>query len=217
MLTFNQKIKDDLLARLEDHPTTQPFPSDHSQYEKLFGIPEVIAKIKDRIHGGLPDVESEAWALRFSNAVPVETDLSGVWPGFAMALMVDKKHGVINNAKTQKQRKVIEDCADLYKNGPDVDTEEATKIIRAATSCAADASAVYAAHYAAAASSYASYASYAVDAASSAYADDAFAASSASYAADAYDATSAIVYGNAKGWHYIWMADKLVELMKGEG
>jgi len=217
MLTFDQSGKDDLIAKLTAHAKADAIikgryfedgkgcavgcslvdygvrPSDHSQYEKIFGIPEKIARLEDCIFEGLPIDLAKEWPLRFSNAVPVKTDLSGVWPKFAIALMIDEDHGVIKYAKNDNQRDVIERCADLYKDGPDIDLQEAIKVRRAAAAAAA----------------YDAYAAYAAADAAAADADAAAAA-----AAAAADAAADAAAADARSNHYIWMADKLIELMK---
>ncbi len=268
MLTFNQAGKDDLIAKLEVHAAADDFSkgkywsdgkgcavgctlhdygvdtSDHSQYEALFGIPKIIARFEDGIFEGLTTEESKEWPLRFSNAVPVNKDLSGVWPKFAIALMIDEDHGIIRHAKTDEQRQAIIDCAGLYRDGPCSDVDGAWRVLR----CVAAAYAAYAASdaagyvAAAAAAAYAYAAAYAADAeaavaaavaaasaAASAAADDAdaayaeaaeaavAAAEAAVAAASAVDDAVAAAYAvdaAARKSHYTWMADKLVEILE---
>jgi hypothetical protein len=85
--------------------------SDHKSYE-LFGIPRLLAKLEDGIFEGLLEKEQKVWPEQFMQAINVGADLSTVWPKFAVWLLVDKKHGVIQYAKNDRQR-----VADLYKKG----------------------------------------------------------------------------------------------------
>ena len=93
--------------------------SDHSAYEKELGIPRIIACLEDRIFEGLSVEESKKWPLQFMQAVPVGVDLKLVWPEFAVWLLTDKKHGVIQYAKTGSQRSAIQKVADLYQRKVD--------------------------------------------------------------------------------------------------
>ncbi len=227
MLTFNQDRKDDLIMKLERHAQADAFrrgvyfengkgcavgctlvdygvnPEKHAEYEPLFGIPEVIALLEDSIFEGLPIDKAKKWPLRFANAVPVKTDLSGVWPKFAIALMIDPDHGVINYAQTEDQGSVIRRCADLYTKFPNVDKSEA-RLIRK------DAAAAYAVD-AAASGAAVGYTAVGYTAATAATADAVYAAYAADAAAAAYAYASS---GAAKQNHHEWMADKLIEILE---
>jgi len=167
MLTFNQERKNDLISKLDAHAKADAFiqgiywnngkgcavgctlhdydvdPEDHSQYEKLFGIPQIIARLEDRIFEGLSIKDAKKWPFRFTNSVPITTDLSGVWPKFAIAILVDPDHGVIRHAKTDEQRVAIQRVADLYMN--DGSVEEFREAKSAAHAAAAHAAAAAAA------------------------------------------------------------------------
>ena len=161
---------------------------DHSAYERELGIPRVIARLEDGIFERLPNGKAQAWPERFLKAIPVGADLSLVWPKFAVWLMVDKKHGVIQYARTEKSKSAIQAVADGYSEllkNPDA------KIDWCRLRRAADAAA-----YAAA------YAAYAADDADDA--DDA-----AAYAA-AYAAADAAAAAASK----IAQTNKLIELLQ---
>ena len=76
------------------------FTDDHGIYERELGIPRILAELQDVIHEGLPDESFPNWPERFMEAVPAETDLSKVWPGFTIWL--------IGNFLAEKQRVVTE-------------------------------------------------------------------------------------------------------------
>ena len=141
------------LLRGESHKT-----SDHSAYERAFGIPRILARLEDRIFEGLPESHYLDWPARFLSAIPVGADLTNVWPKFACWLMVDPEHGVMRFAKTERTKASVQRVADLYEPGVMLD--------RAAYADAyADAYAAAYAADAAAAAAYAAYAAYAADAA----------------------------------------------------
>ena len=170
----------------------------HAAYEELIGVPRILARLEDGMFERLPDEKSQAWPVRFAEAIPVGADLSLVWPRFAHWLLVDDRDGVIRFAKTDDQRKAIQDVAKLYQdtiNGVEVSiyTWRNASAASAAYADAASASAAYAAYAAAA---YAAYA----------------ASASAAYAAYAA-AASAAAAADARSKHYEKMADKLVELL----
>jgi len=198
MLAFENTVatKDQLIANLEAHAAADHFvkgrywengkgcavgcslidfggrPDNHGDYERLFGIPRILARLEDGIFEGLPIEDAKTWPLRFARAIRPGADLSLVWPKFAVWLLVDKDHGVVKFAK-ENGRLAIEAVAALYARviaGETVTREEFSKAAAAA----------YAAAYA--------YAAAAADAAAAAaaYADAAYADAAAAYAAAAY-------------------------------
>ena len=184
MLAFtNTKVtKIELIASLERHAAADAFvkgyywqdgkgcavgcslhdfhamPGDHAAYEPLFGIPQVLARLEDGIFEGLPTDLAKEWPLRFAHAVRPGADLSGVWPRFAVWLLVDPEHGVLRHAQAAATRKVIQDVADGYSAGIDgrpLTRDEWIGLRRAAAAAAAYAAATYAAATYAAAAAYA--------------------------------------------------------------
>jgi hypothetical protein len=185
---------------------------DHAAYEELIGVPHILARLEDGIFERLPDEKSQAWPVRFAEAIPAGADLSLVWPRFAHWLLVDERDGVIRFAKTDDQRDAIRGVAELYQdtiNGIEVSIDT----WRNAADDAADAA--YAATYAAYAAAYAAYAAaYAAADAAYAAADAADAAADAAYAAyDASYAAADAAADDAISRHYEKMADKLVDLL----
>ena len=168
-------------------------------YQRLFGIPRVLAVLEDRLFEGLDIGLAKEWPLRFTAAIQEGADLSEVFPKFQRWLLIDPDYGVIRFAKTNKQRKVIEEAADIYLDWPNVDREKARLVRDAARAAAAADSYAYTAADAAA------------DAAAYAAAYAAYAAADADYAADAAVYAS---YAAARKEHYRVMADKLIELIK---
>ena len=163
--------------------------SKHKNYE-LFGIPTLLAKLEDDIFEGLPSTHNIDWPLNFMSAINVGADLSTVWPKFAQWLMTDEKYGVLQYARTDLQKEIIQKVSNLYKNGGS--KEEFRLAANAAYAAASAASATNAAYAASATdAAYADYAAYvayaaadAADAADVAYAADANAAyANAAYAA----------------------------------
>ena len=59
--------------------------SDHALYEQRFGIPEMLARLEDRIFEGLPNAESKLWPLRFMGAIAPgassrTSSIASFWP-----------------------------------------------------------------------------------------------------------------------------------------
>jgi hypothetical protein len=192
--------------------------SDHAEYEPRFGIPRILARLEDRIFEGLTNEKAKLWPMRFMGAIRPGADLSGVWPKFVAWLMVDETHGVIRHAKTDAQRAIIKEIAELSARGEsdlriwcDV-RDRAWEVRRAAYTAYAAYDAAYAAYDAAAddAAYAAAYAAAAADADAAYAAYDAAArragARLARRAAEAAGETA----GQA---HYSAQADKLVELL----
>src|SRR4029077_2162604 len=174
---------------------------DHGAYETEMGIPRILARLEDGIFESLSNGRAKDWPEQFLSAITPGSDLSGVWPRFAVWLLVDEKYGVIQFAKKEAAKKAIQDVAGAYQQVIDGTAAqiEWMKLRRAAA---------YAAY--AAADAYAAYAAaYAADAADAAYAAYAAAATYAAYAAaDAADAA----YAKRQEWRNA-QADKLLELM----
>src|SRR5688572_29874601 len=72
----------------------------HASYEKELGIPEVLARLEDRIFEGMSNGHSKEWPVKFLSVIRTGADLSLVWPKFAVWLLANKKDGVIKYAKT---------------------------------------------------------------------------------------------------------------------
>jgi hypothetical protein len=130
-----QSIKDDLIVQLEAHYEADEIISgiywangkgcavgctvhsgNHADYEPMYGIPQILAHLEDAIFESLPKIRQKKWPLKFAKAINVGADLSLVWPKFAVFLLTDKIHGIIQYAKTEDQRKAIQKVSDLYSS-----------------------------------------------------------------------------------------------------
>jgi hypothetical protein len=87
----------------------------HAEYEPRFGIPQVLARIEDRIFEGLPNAEAKKWPIAFMSAIKPGADLSDIWPQFAIWLLADPEKGVIRFVKTDAERAAIDGVAELYR------------------------------------------------------------------------------------------------------
>lgn len=157
----------------------------HSAYEDELGIPEIIAKLEDRIFEELPNESAMRWPLRFLEAIPVGADLSKVWPQFAIFLLTNKTQC----ASSHPQCKIVADAWQRQLKGESIDWSKVTSAA-SADFCSA------AAIYSAAPAIYAAYA-----------------ASVTAYAA-AYAASAAADAGKAKQYAYIAQSEKLLELLR---
>lgn len=98
----------DSLFMVNGHYTPENCYADHGIYERELGIPRILAELQDVIHEGLSDESFPTWPERFMEAVPTETELSKVWPGFTIWL--------IGDFLAEKQRIVVEqNRADMDK------------------------------------------------------------------------------------------------------
>ena len=86
----------------------------HDKYESLFGIHKILAELQDVIHDGLSDESFPTWPERFMEAVPTETDLSLVFPKFALWFLVDEEYGILNYAIGTKHQEAVEEAAGLF-------------------------------------------------------------------------------------------------------
>src|SRR5947207_14484647 len=77
---------------------------DHSAYERELGIPRIIARLEDGIFEGLPNGRAQAWPELFLDSIPVGSDLSLIWPKFAVWLLVDSAHGDLRFVKASKSK-----------------------------------------------------------------------------------------------------------------
>jgi hypothetical protein len=63
----------------------------HALYEPRFGIPQVLARLEDRIFEGLPNGKAKAWPIRFMRAIAPGADLSRVHWQFLHRILTDEK------------------------------------------------------------------------------------------------------------------------------
>ena len=191
-------------------------PNSHSEYERLFGIPRIIAILEDGIFEGLSNEDAKWWPLAFAKSIPVGADLSMIWPKFAIWLLADEKEGVIRHVKTDKSKESIMDIVALYKrevDGEEFDVYEWVKARRAANANADDADdASYAYAYAGAKAADAGYV-YAAASTNYVYADNDTGHAYAYADAAADDASYAYAYAD-KQKSRKKQADKLIELFK---
>jgi len=196
----------------------------HQEYERIFGIPRIIPRLRDSIFEGLSVEDSTWFSLASTKATPVGKDLSLVWPKFAVWLLND-----VEKYATESGKKAINRIIELYSreiSGKHISKAEwraaADDAADAADDDAADAAAVAAA-YAGAYAAEATDAVAAVDAAVAvAYAAAAVAYGFAAAAVDAADAddaayaADAAAAGAARKDSRKAQALKLIEILKGE-
>jgi len=185
--------------------------NDHGLYEIRFGIPMMLARLEDRIFEGLPNEVAKEWPVRFTNSVPIGSDLSLVgWKFIHWAVSeAVRKHA---KPETARQCEAAIDVLRRRAEGIPVlvkEASEAKKASAASASAAYASAAAYAAAYAAAAAAAAASAAAAAAAAAAAYAA-AYAAAAAAYAS-AYSRSG--VWNDARRKAFQAQADKLIELI----
>ena len=131
----------------------------HAEYERLFGIPQMLARLEDGIFENLPNGRAKEWPIQFIEAIPVGADLSQVGAQFLHWLLVDPEDGVIKFVDEQG-KVAIQAVADLYVRqiaGETISSEDWDAAARAAYAAyaAARAAAYAAARAAARAAAYA--------------------------------------------------------------
>ena len=87
--------------------------SDTGLYESHFGIPMILGDLQDVIHEGLSDESFPTWPERFMEAVPTETDLSLVFPKFALWLIVDPVFGMLEHTQDERTKREVYVAAGL--------------------------------------------------------------------------------------------------------
>jgi hypothetical protein len=97
---------------------------DHSRYPIELGIPEQLAYLEDWLFEHLPVADAMSWPERVLTAIHVGADLSRVWPEFAIWMLVDPEHGVLQDAVDISTRAAIVDVADLYRRTDAVSPNE---------------------------------------------------------------------------------------------
>ena len=145
----------------------------------------LLSHLEDSIFGSLPYELAIKWPERFLDTISVGKDLSVVWPKFALWLLVDPEWGVLQFAKTEESRNVIQTVANLFERvikgegvsldewydaAADADTDDAAVVAAVAAAFAAFASTSANANAASTSANYAAYSaavyvSYATDAA----------------------------------------------------
>jgi hypothetical protein len=150
---------------------------DHRAYEHELGIPRILGHLEDGIFEGLPHPDDQAWPETFLDAIPVGSDLAGIWPRFASALFTDPAHGILRSVqgpRHTRQKHVIEESIAFYHHWVKTGIPPASAASVAAAAYAAAAAAdvdAYAAATAAAAAYVAPYAAAAAAAVASAAAE----------------------------------------------
>ncbi len=156
MATFhgNPKVKAEFLHRVRDHRLADEIiqgaynyqgkwdaigatvhSGNHIDYEKLLGIPFVIARIQDRVHEALPDPDFKFWPEAFLEAIPVGVTLKMAPYKFFAKVMYGTKYSLFTsevNHSTETDLKVVSDYL-LIRMKRQTTEEERAKLILAET------------------------------------------------------------------------------------
>jgi hypothetical protein len=202
---------------------------DHARYPIELGVPEILARLEDKIFESIDEKRAMQWPTQFLAAIPVGADLSAVWPKFAAWML--------RNICPSNSGEVVAKVFDREARGEKVPSTEWRSVQAAARGARREAWDKYYSYAAAAYADADADAAYAyADAAAAANAADAAADANAAAAADAAanaaaaaDADAAAAYaanaayarartaarmgGRAKAWTR--MADQLLELLRG--
>ena len=86
----------------------------YGEWALLFGYPTPLSGLRDAICEGLPESEARQFALDFLAVVPVGADLRRVWPRFALWLLSDAAHGVLQFVNAQNGA-TAQSVVDFYR------------------------------------------------------------------------------------------------------
>jgi len=89
----------------------------HALYESRLGIPEVLARLEDRIFENLGNDASQKWPLRFTSAIRPGADLALVWPKFAVWLLGEFLPPLTADERALKSLKEVADLYGEWVNG----------------------------------------------------------------------------------------------------
>lgn len=82
--------------------------------EENTNVPKELYELEDEIFEGLPNELSKEWPIRFDSALKEGKDYTKVWHKFAVWLLVDDGHGIIQYAD-EEGKKAVRKVAELHK------------------------------------------------------------------------------------------------------
>lgn len=89
--------------------------NDHGLYEKLFDIPEWLARVQDRIFEGLPNDKAKKWPLLFTKSVKIGVDLNKIKIPFLM-FVVESNLYKFDHKEFPKAKEYIDNILSALKN-----------------------------------------------------------------------------------------------------
>ena len=112
--------------------------SNHAEYETRFGIPQMLARLEDRMFEGMPDEQSQLWPERFMGAIEPGADLSRVGWKFLHWLLTDKSinPGIDHPSVADAVRQCADALVPLLAEGQPADEAAAARAARAAEAAA---------------------------------------------------------------------------------
>ena len=154
-----QETKDAILAQLQGHYDADEIikgvywengkgcavgcavhSGEHVQYETLFGIPESLARLEDRIFEGLENGKAKEWPLRFMRAVKPGADLALVqWQFLHWLITDDKVNPGINHPLVKDAIADVAKLLHAWSKGDPIDASAAASAARSAAESAASA------------------------------------------------------------------------------
>jgi hypothetical protein len=126
----DQAVKDTIIAQLAAHRAADElvkgqywqngkgcavgctiYSGHHAEYETRFGIPQMLARLEDRIFEGLPNHDAQLWPERFMGAIRPGIDLSRVGWQFLHWLLTDAS--VNPGIEDVTVRDAVRECANV--------------------------------------------------------------------------------------------------------
>jgi hypothetical protein len=94
--------------------------SDHGEYERRFGIPQMLARLEDTIFEDLSNGDAQTWPERFMGSIEPGMDLSRVGWGFLYWLLTDKEinPGIAHPLVRDAVQQCVDVVAPLMRDAP---------------------------------------------------------------------------------------------------
>ncbi len=97
-------------VKLHDYST-----DDHGALANGLGIPVELAHLEDIIFENVSRARAKRWPVEFSTAIKCGADLSLVWPQLVLWMLVDEKSGLLQYARTDKDKDTVQRVARLWR------------------------------------------------------------------------------------------------------
>ena len=88
----------------------------HALYERYLGVPQILARLEDRIFEGLSNGAAKAWPERFTGAIRPGADLTMIWPRLALWLLTEE---LPQHAKSPEAASSLAAVGALYREWSD--------------------------------------------------------------------------------------------------
>lgn len=103
---------------------------------QVLGLPEWIVRVSEKIFEGLPKEKAVEFPVKLFEAMPTTINTEQVWKDWNYTILMDKKRGQYKYCGSNKEcKKVVKQCADLFKQ-EEIDESAAESAARSAAESA---------------------------------------------------------------------------------